>query len=177
MKADVLPTWSVKLVLELGPEEWECLPKGNGSRDGGFRGMHQRQPCQKMSPLWTGLITRVTALAQAKCSWSHSWPSAFSSWVYSISSAGMRWRWVWLNQLCSCISETRGLGRGLRGRRGISRNKDQFLCLVVGRSAKDSLFPPSLGRLERSHDFWVAFSFWRHTHTAFACRFVFSGSH
>lgn len=34
----------------------------------------------KASPMWTGLVTRVTALAHAKCSWSCSWPFAFSRW-------------------------------------------------------------------------------------------------
>ena len=113
MKADVLPTWSVKLVLELRPEEWECLPKGNGSRAGGFRGMHQSQLCQKMSPLWTGLITIVTALAHAERSWSHRRPFAFASRGNGISNARLRESCVWVGQLCSRDSGTEGLYAGI----------------------------------------------------------------
>lgn len=139
MKADVLPTWSVKLVLELRPEEWECLPKGNGSRDGGFRGMHQSRPCQKMPPLWTGLITIVTTLAHAKCSWSHTWPLAFSSRGNSVlakGELGLGRPAVFLH-----LYGGRAVCRGSRERQDTSRSKAQLLCLVAGRSTKDNRFP------------------------------------
>lgn len=153
MKADVLPTWSVKLVLELGPEEWECLPKGNGSRDGGFRGMHQSQPCQKASPLWTGLVTAVTALARAKCGWSHTWAFVISSWECSVSSAWLREDWLWMGQLCSCLLVTTGHYAGIyeRGKTEAQQKarpmegKTQLLCLIVGWAAKDDLLPSHLG--------------------------------
>lgn len=138
--------------------------------------MHQRQPCQKMSPLWTGLITRVTTLAQAKCSWSHRWLFAFSSWVYSISDAGMRQSWVWLDQLCSCILQTQGLCRDWREDKAPAETMPSFFAWQWGGLPRMTSSLPAQGGQKEATIFELH-SVFGDTHTAFACRFVFSGVH
>lgn len=169
MKTDVLPTWSVKLVLELGPEESECLPKGNGSRDRGFRGMHQCRPCQKPSSLWTGLITIVTTLAHAECSWSHGWPFAFCSWGNSISNAQLNVE-LGLDQPAVVLyrSDWPAQCRELRERQDQQKQSPVFL-LGSRKVCQKHPLPFPLRGLEGSHGFGVAFSFWRHTYCTQIC--------